>query len=187
MSVNPMPIEPITAPAQEGLEKTESGDKPQIRERVWGIDARGDASVSLLEFTYWAKIERAEEVEAERKYREQQGPWTFKKMIKNRFSKGVHHENKKREEAARREQQAQGVLQSADEKGGEKTQVANLDTNQSSSDTSSVTVSEEEWKTAARALRTASWGSVFYLITTDILGWSGCPYVLNSLHPNDSS
>ena len=41
---------------------------------------------------------------AERKYRELQGPWSLKKMVKNRFSKGVHHENKKREEAARREQ-----------------------------------------------------------------------------------
>lgn len=29
-----------------------------------------------------------------------------------------------------------------------------------------------------RALRTASWGGIFYLITTDILGWAQAPYVL---------
>jgi hypothetical protein len=32
------------------------------------------------------------------------------------------------------------------------------------------TVSNEEWQNASRALRTASWSAVFYLITTDILG-----------------
>ena len=31
-------------------------------------------------------------------------------------------------------------------------------------------VSEEEYTTASRAVRTATWGAVFYLITTDILG-----------------
>jgi hypothetical protein len=31
-------------------------------------------------------------------------------------------------------------------------------------------VSSEEWATASRAVRTATWLSIFYLITTDILG-----------------
>lgn len=31
-------------------------------------------------------------------------------------------------------------------------------------------VSDAEWKNASRAIRTAGWTSVFYLITTDILG-----------------
>lgn len=31
-------------------------------------------------------------------------------------------------------------------------------------------VTEAEWKNASRAVRTAGWSSVFYLITTDILG-----------------
>lgn len=35
-------------------------------------------------------------------------------------------------------------------------------------------VSEEEWETAQRAARTASWGAIFYLITTDVLG----PFVI---------
>ena len=34
-------------------------------------------------------------------------------------------------------------------------------------------ISESEYVTASRAVRTATWGAVFYLITTDILGpWS---------------
>lgn len=40
---------------------------------------------------------------------------------------------------------------------------------------------EEEWKTTTRALKTASWGSIFYLITTDILGWSSTPFVFASV------
>ena len=31
-------------------------------------------------------------------------------------------------------------------------------------------ISDEEWVTASRAARTATWGAIFYLITTDILG-----------------
>lgn len=31
-------------------------------------------------------------------------------------------------------------------------------------------VSDSEWKNASRAVRTAGWSSIFYLITTDILG-----------------
>jgi hypothetical protein len=36
-------------------------------------------------------------------------------------------------------------------------------------------VSDDEWATASRAMRTASWLAVFYLITTDILGPYGVP------------
>ena len=37
-------------------------------------------------------------------------------------------------------------------------------------------ISEQEWTNASRALRTATAGAVFYLITTDILGPFGLPY-----------
>jgi hypothetical protein len=36
-------------------------------------------------------------------------------------------------------------------------------------------VVELEWRQASRATRTASWGSIFFLITTDILGPQGAP------------
>ena len=148
-------------------------EKPKIQERVWGIDARADSTVSYAEFSYWAKIERAEEMERERHLRALEGPWTVKKMMKKRFSKGFHHDNKKREEASRREQAA-GASSSADEKAA--IGHAGLTENVGTTDSGSTSgVSDEEWKTAARALRTATWGSVFYLITTDILGWSSCP------------
>ncbi|KAI9649665.1 hypothetical protein NHQ30_002246 [Ciborinia camelliae] len=37
------------------------------------------------------------------------------------------------------------------------------------------TVTNDEWTNASRALRTATWSAVFYLITTDILGPFGVP------------
>lgn len=39
-------------------------------------------------------------------------------------------------------------------------------------------VTEAEWEQAQRAVRTATWGSMFYLITTDILGPWGVPWSL---------
>lgn len=138
----------------------EQPSKPRSQPlRDYGIDYRVDPTVSFAEFTYWAKIERKEEAEAERLFLERRGPMTVKKMVKSRFSKGVHHENEKLDERDR--QLATGTIPSTEG-------AANGD---SSSDLA------EEWKTASRAMRTAGWSSVFFLITTDILGWSGCPYV----------
>ncbi|EXJ75427.1 uncharacterized protein A1O5_02123 [Cladophialophora psammophila CBS 110553] len=42
-------------------------------------------------------------------------------------------------------------------------------------------VTEEEWSNASRAFRTASWGAVFYLITTDILGPFAVPFAIGTL------
>ncbi|KAI0528503.1 transmembrane amino acid transporter protein-domain-containing protein [Xylaria digitata] len=42
-------------------------------------------------------------------------------------------------------------------------------------------VTDEEWIDASRAFRTASWGAVFYLITTDILGPFAVPFAIGTL------
>ncbi|KAI1146193.1 transmembrane amino acid transporter protein-domain-containing protein [Nemania diffusa] len=42
-------------------------------------------------------------------------------------------------------------------------------------------VSDEEWVDASRAFRTASWGAIFYLITTDILGPFAVPFAIGTL------
>lgn len=152
-------IEPAALNAEGGGDP-QLVEKPlEIHQRVWGLQARVDESVPFEEYVYWAKIEREEEREANRVYIEERGPLTVGKVLKNRFSKGIHHDNKKKAAAA----QAAGV-----DAGVDKAVVV-------SSSSDSMSVSPEEWKTSARALRTASWGTVFYLITTDILGWSSTP------------
>jgi len=42
--------------------------------------------------------------------------------------------------------------------------------------TARATVTDDEWINASRAVRTATAGAIFYLITTDILGPFGLPY-----------
>lgn len=43
------------------------------------------------------------------------------------------------------------------------------------------TISDDEWTNASRALRTATRGAIFYLITTDILGPFGLPYAFGTM------
>jgi len=42
-------------------------------------------------------------------------------------------------------------------------------------------ITDDEWNNASRALRTATRGAVFYLITTDILGPFGLPYAFATM------
>ena len=44
-----------------------------------------------------------------------------------------------------------------------------------------LSISDEEWTNANRAMRTASWGAAFYLITTDILGPWGVGFAMGTL------
>jgi hypothetical protein len=44
-----------------------------------------------------------------------------------------------------------------------------------------MSISDDEWINASRAMRTATWASVFYLITTDILGPFGVPFAIGTL------
>ena len=91
-------------------------------------------------------------------------------VVKGRFSKGVHHDNAKSARNAA-PVNTTGEVEHFDEKGamGEIRPVA------------PASVSDEEWRTAARALRTASWGTIFYVMTTDILGWGSTPNVFASV------
>lgn len=167
-AAGPMGIEPIADPRANPVTEIEE-DMPQIMERTWGLEARVDPTVTFEEYAYWAEIERAEEHERNRQYIEKRGPRTVGGIIKGRFSQGIHHEEQKeREKAARAVQEASD----GDQKDAAVAQHNDL------------LVTDEEWKIAARALKTTSWGTLFFLITTDILGWATCPYVLNASSPD---
>lgn len=114
-----------------------------------------DKSISFEEYMYYAEITRAEEKAENERYRAARGPTTFKSLIKDRFSKGHHHKSL---------QARQAGSASPEEK--------------TPADGNAVItgVSDAEWKQASRAVRTAGWGGVFYLITTDILGPFSTPW-----------
>lgn len=106
-----------------------------------------DSSITFEEFIYWAERTRADEALANKAMLDKRGPRTVKNTLKSRFSKGHHTDPA--------------------------TSVADV----YSSDEEIITgVSEKEWKQASRAIRTASWGSIFYLITTDVLGPFSTPW-----------
>ncbi|PWY76029.1 transmembrane amino acid transporter family protein [Aspergillus sclerotioniger CBS 115572] len=169
-------IEPAEVPPAMGVlpSYTEANEHYPRRmvPRADGALARLDPSVTLEEYMYWAGIERELEEEDNRQYVEERGPLTVGKVIKGRFSKGVHHENEKKRQRENEALELSGNEKSPEGKEGMIT---------STPSDPSLAVSDEEWRTAARALRTASWGTVFYLITTDVLGWANAPFVFASV------
>jgi len=106
-----------------------------------------DPSVLFEEYLHYAKLTRAEERVYEGNLIRRKDPFSFGGIIKNRFSKGHVHE--------------------VNAVAGEDTIVTTHN--------DVTTVTGLEWRQASRALRTASWGSIFFLITTDILGPTGAP------------
>lgn len=153
-------IEPAEIPPVLGVLPAYGQDREthlKMVPRADGARARLDPNVTLEEYMYWANIERQLEEEENRQYVLERGPLTVGKVIQNRFSKGVHHDHDKK------------GAHNSPQIDGEKGMVASTPSD------SSLAVTDEEWRTASRALRTASWGTVFYLITTDVLGWANAP------------
>lgn len=166
-------IVPVTHPApgldvvteQQMRKPSVSAEKPQVMERTWGFAARTDNTVTYEEYVYWAKIEREMEVEENKVFQAEHGS-PLKDSIKNAFSKSGRAKAKAEKEARLQTLTTLGEKQP----GG----VVN-DTDSGHPVEGALKVSDAEWRNAARALRTASWGQMFFLITTDILGWSGAP------------
>lgn len=117
-----------------------------------------DPNVSFEEYMYYASITRAEEKIANEEYVRAQGPKSVKSVLMGRFSKGDHSAQLPPSPPAT-DSPANEKEMGLGEKGGDVTPTGN-----------NMQVTPAEWKQASRALRTCGWGSIFYLITTDILG-----------------
>jgi hypothetical protein len=112
-----------------------------------------DTSVSFEEYHYYALIARAEEDELSKN---DIGDSTWiSYILPSKSAKGdvVHHSP------------ADNSVTNGEEKvPGASRDVNDLEAHERAH------VTDDEWMNASRALRTASWSAVFYLITTDILG-----------------
>lgn len=111
-----------------------------------------DPSVTIEEYFYWAKITREEEKELPKAHH------PIKKTLglgKNDLDPVIPSTVP----ASEKHKTNTGAVSDGkkDEIGG----IANAQ---------DIAVTNEEWMQAARAARTATWGAVFYLITTDVLG-----------------
>jgi len=140
-------------------------EKPVVvQERAWGFAARTDPSVTLEEYLYWAKIEREMEAEEERAFHAKQGRFPLINLIKAKLSKDGRARLKA--EKAERAMALQSVTEAgAQGKGlnGEKNPMASaVSTSPTRSEEAQnpLKVYDAEWRLAARALRTASWGQV---------------------------
>ncbi|KAJ5335594.1 hypothetical protein N7541_005418 [Penicillium brevicompactum] len=184
MSMLPGPMA-VTAPTEqvrETVSSPEDIDKmvqakthPGVLQRQWGLEARLDPNVTFEEFTYWAKIERELEDEEYRRFRAVESSGILG-HIKGYFGKNAYEDDKV---INSRNLQSQEETSKWSEK--QLTVATNKDENGINSIPPSDTHDlDAEWRTAARALKNASWGAVFYLITTDILGWSQTPYVFSN-------
>ena len=134
-----------------------------------------DNSVTFEEYHYWAKISRADE-----RYENPNHDYTVKgKILKKSRHPPATVELARANEAALNVGDDKGLAAAggrsdSDEKVGEKGLAANEDARRQGS--TAFTVTDEEYVTASRAVRTATWGAVFYLITTDILGPFAVPW-----------
>ncbi|KAI7306026.1 amino acid transporter-like protein [Hortaea werneckii] len=170
-AVRTMSLDADNAKVAAAVDDVATGQVNNIRQRTWGLAARVDPAVSFEEYIYWAEIEREIEVEENKKFKAVRGPRTLTNIIKSRFSTGKQPPSESSDEKERRER----AIQPLDET--KRPEDKQMQISEPSASSDPVRVTDEEWRTAARALRTASWSTIFYLITTDILGWSSCPFV----------
>ncbi|KAE8448332.1 hypothetical protein EG329_009576 [Mollisiaceae sp. DMI_Dod_QoI] len=145
---------------------------PGMGERMWGFQARLSPDVTYEEFTHWAKIERElEEVEF-RRYKSLTAGQSFLEGIKGYFVSNAYEDAQARHDTS-------NVLGTSGESGSKVDEKAG-DSSLSPIPPSNSSDLDAEWRQASRALRTAGWGAIFYLITTDILGWGQTPYVFSN-------
>jgi hypothetical protein len=189
MSILPGP-QAIAAPTEQMREFT--ADPKEIRrmsadpnihpgmgERMWGFQARLSPDVTYEEFTHWAKLEREMEEEEFRRYKSLTAGGGFLGSIKGYFVSNAYEDAKARNDASH----AIGTSAENGSRIDEKTGVVVPDSDGPSLSPISPSSSSDldaEWRQASRALRTAGWGAIFYLITTDILGWGQTPYVFSN-------
>ncbi|KAI1866753.1 uncharacterized protein JN550_007606 [Neoarthrinium moseri] len=139
----------------------DGGDPRISNDHVVPAENYSRRKVSFEEYMYYAAITRAEEKEANKRFIEARGRWTFRSILKAIFSKGegaaITDSPTSAQEKAEENAAARGSIQGRYQ----------------------ISVAQE--KTASRAMRTASWGAIFYLITTDILGPTSAPWAFAQL------
>ena len=123
-----------------------------------------DPNVSFEEYLYWAKLSRADE-----RYENPNHDYTlFGRVLKKARHQTIVPTN------GSQAFPADGGVSSHDEK----KEIGDEKTGSDSSPQRGFVITDEEYVAASRAVRNATWGAVFYLITTDILGPFSVPWAL---------
>ena len=165
-AVHTLGIDQGVAPEPMALEKG-AGNGPM--RTAYQLHQSMDPTILFEEYLHYAKITRREEREAEKAIKQK---FSFKRLIKNRFSKGQTAPIT--EVAVRRPSAIDGEK---DEETVESSVPFDAFNNLTYSHPSHV--SDAEWKALSRGVRTGGWSTCFYLITSDIIGPFGIPYVIH--------
>lgn len=168
----------------------DGGDpREQVVEEPVGMTAArlhliNDPNICFEEYIYYASITRAEEkaqyaaIPKEKK--------TIKSIIQNRFRRNTATISTPPTDMSDADEKRTAKLGASTDPAtvsvdGDEKQAAIFDTPSEPVQLRHYTdpshVSDEEWKTLSRGIRTAGWSTCFYLITTDILGPFSTPYV----------
>lgn len=123
-----------------------------------------ETDVSFEEYLYYASITREEERIADGEFRQSKGPVSIRHILENRFSKGSTGRSA-----------SPIIIQDATIDVTLKTPTGASDDVDIHTSTHREIVRDAEWRVASRAARISSWGTVAYLIVTDVLGPSGAP------------
>ena len=136
--------------------RIDRSDEPVVTQL---LRAAHDPSASFEEYLYWASVTRLQEREANERYLERRGARTVWGSLKNQFStRRVQNEVEEVIELEFESEEERSWGEKGDGSSGE---------GAASSD-EMMRVTAEEWTMAGRAMRTAGWSSMFYLVTTDI-------------------
>lgn len=146
------------------------GDKPESHDRpetfIHPSQRKSyDPNVSLEEYRHYAKLTREQQEEMHRSGQNKSG--LFQQML-GRKEKAIVESDP-------------APPSSGDEAKIEKKDLNGGNDRRRSSFMGHGVITNDEWVNASRALRTASWGAGFYLITTDILGPFGVGFAIGTL------
>ena len=136
-----------------------------------------DPNVSFEEYLYWAQVSRADE-----RYEDPNHDYTFfgKVIKKSRHPPAGSAADLPTAPPAAATKGENGGVDFSEKGSGEEKDMAvegaAAGRRGPSSEQQHLPITDDEYVTASRALRTATWGAVFYLITTDILGPFSVPW-----------
>ena len=150
-----------------GGDKELSAGEPQVP--VSTGHKHHDTNVTFEEYHYWAKISRADE-----RYEDPNHDYKIRGKIlkKSRHPPATVELAEANASVGMNDVAAPVNRSDADEKVNKELEEKELQRHASRA----FTVTDEEYVTASRAVRTATWSAVFYLITTDILGPFATPF-----------
>ena len=169
--------------------------RTSLADSVIGPDALNagqsyDSSISFEEYLYWAQQTRSDE-QYERSLHDESafGPDTQRRRFLNFDALRLWASSGKKESRSSRDSTT-GIMKEVGKRASASDRITperperNVESSPHHRDQRHIPILDEEWIRASRAVRTASWSAVFYLLTMDILGPFSVPWAFAAVSTN---